>query len=559
MQVGLTTFLLLLLPSLGMIWNMHQRSTDILNGSIKDDLIAAAKVMATLVDPEKHATFQTPAQEASDDYLHQIEKLGTMRPAIDPKSCIKFVYTCVQKADGIHFVLDDTPPGDADHDGVDDKAHIMEPYPEANEALKRVFVSRTAEVNDKPYSDKWGTFLSGYAPVFDAKHQVVAVTGVDLALTDYQHQIAGLRLVALLSVCGAIALAYVAGLAMARYHRKLCQAFSEEEGLREAALAASRAKSDFLATMSHELRTPLNAIIGNTQLLGDAVVDEDKKRSVAEVHRAADSLLGMITDLLDYSAMDSGKVPIQRKPSTICKLVSEACDRFRAESLTKDLSIQVKCDDARVMIDPVHVKQLLRHLISNAIKFTQQGSVSVTATFSGGMLRLSVKDTGIGISDEKKRHLFDLFDQEDMSSTRVHGGMGIGLAICKRICDSMGGRIIVTSAAGQGSEFQIEIPAEQAAEPGTVWLVTKDSLATILVRTVADKAARKLAVVDDVSRVVAADGDLVLLDLGSVPERAVKGRHVIAMNADPGVPLKGNYAETLFAPLKPADVRRVLA
>lgn len=541
-----------------MIWNMHRRSSEILSESIKGDLNSAARVMATLVDPVKHLTFQTPDQEPGEDYLQQIDKFTKMRTVIDPKCAIRFVYTCVQKPDGIHFVLDDSPPGDADHDGVDDKAHIMEPYPDASEALKRVFVSRTSEVNHRPYTDKWGSFLSGYAPVFDAQGEVIAVVGVDMALTDYLYQTGGLQLVTLLSACGAFALAYVAGLAMSRYHRKLLLAFREEKHLRDAALAASRAKNDFLASMSHELRTPLNAIIGNAQLLDDAVIGEDKKRSVTEVQRAADSLLGMITDLLDYSAIESGKLPIQRRATQMKKLVSEVCLPFEELARNKGIGFTSEADRARLMVDPVQVKQLLRHLSGNAIKFTSAGSVSVSARVTGNLLRLMVKDTGIGVREEQRQRLFEMFSQADMSTTRQHGGMGIGLAICKRICDAMGGNITLMPGNDSGSEFHVELPVERAAEPGVVWLVTTDNLATILVRTVADKSGRKLRIVATASQVIAADGDTVLLDLGSVAERPRKGWRVIALNAEPDVTLDQGFEEVIFAPLKPADVRRVL-
>ena len=169
-----------------------------------------------------------------------------------------------------------------------------------------------------------------------------------------------------------------------------------------------------------------------------------------------------------------------------------------------------------------------------------------------------VKDTGIGVREEQRQRLFEMFSQADMSTTRQHGGMGIGLAICKRICDAMGGNITLMPGNDSGSEFHVELPVERAAEPGVVWLVTTDNLATILVRTVADKSGRKLRIVATASQVIAADGDTVLLDLGSVAERPRKGWRVIALNAEPDVTLDLGFEEVIFAPLKPADVRRVL-
>lgn len=559
--MGVTAALGLLLPLLGTIWNMHERSRAILTESIKGDLIAAAKVMATTVDPVVHGTIREPAQETSAAYQEQIAKFIKMRPAVDPGGMIKFVYTCIERDGQIHFILDDTPEGDSDHDGIDDKSHIMEPYTEANEALRRVFKTRAPEVSTEPYTDRWGTFLSGYAPVVDSDGRVVAAVGVDLSMKDYDLQIAGVRAVARLSVLGAASISLLAGLAIAKYHRGLTRAFGEMLTLNQAAMAASRAKSDFLAGMSHELRTPLNAIIGHADLLA-ASSRSDQKPSIKEVQQAADSLLGMISDILDYSSMDVTSLTVNRRPVAVAALATEAGASFAAAAAAKGLTFGFTVDPAcpaRVMLDVTPVKQVLRHVIGNAVKFTSQGRVSVRVKSEpSGTLRFIIRDTGMGITDDKRARLFEMFDQADTSTTRKHGGTGIGLAICKRLCDAMQGRIWLENTSAMGSEFHVELPAESAPEPGVIWLITKDNLTSILVSNVAAKLGRKIKIVDSAGSLTDAANDLVLIDLGSVSVGAIHAGRVIALNVDESAGEGRGFTEVLPTPMKPADVRRVL-
>ena len=185
-RVGFIVAAAFLLPSLATIWNLHQRSRQFLIEDMKGDLTVAARVMAGVIDPDLQETFHDRAQETSDAYVAEIAKLTRTRSLVDPKGMIKFVYTCVEKDGRIYFILDDTPEGDADHDGVDDKSHIMEWYTEASDTLRQVFKSGRTQVSDTPYQDKWGRFISGFSPIFDAQHHLVAVVGVDLAMVDYE-------------------------------------------------------------------------------------------------------------------------------------------------------------------------------------------------------------------------------------------------------------------------------------------------------------------------------------------------------------------------------------
>ena len=560
-KVGAFVSVIFMLPMLAVIWNMHQRSRSILTTTIKGDLISAAKVMATTVDPAVHSTFRDRAQETSPAYQEQIAKFIKMRPAVDSSGLIKFIYTCIERDGQIHFILDDTSEGDADHDGVDDKAHIMEPYTEASDALKLVFKSKVPEVSEAPYTDKCGTFWSGYAPVMNSLGEVAAVVGVDLSMKDYELQMAGLRTMAFLSSVAALCLSTLAGLAVAKYHRRLMHTYDGMLRLSDAAMAASRAKSDFLASMSHELRTPLNVIIGHTEMLA-ATARGGQQESVEAVQKAADSLLGMISDILDYSSMDGSTLTVHRKAVVLDSLLDELRTGFTSDASVKGLSFDLGVDagcPARVMLDPTLVKQVLRHVIGNAIKFTHQGGVQVRLkTEPGGKLRFIVRDTGVGIREEKRARLFEMFDQADMSSTRQHGGAGVGLALCKRLCDAMQGHLWIEKSDEHGSEFHFELPAPAAPEPGAVWLLTTDSLVKMLVTQVATKLGRRIEVAEEPGAIHAQEQDVVLVDLGSCSAEGVTAAQVIALNADESVSKGSRFTEVLHVPMKPADVKRVL-
>jgi signal transduction histidine kinase len=338
--------------------------------------------------------------------------------------------------------------------------------------------------------------------------------------------------------------------------------FAEQVKLGDAAMAASRAKSDFLAAMSHELRTPLNAIVGHGGLIAETATAAQRE-SVSEVRRAADSLLAMISDILDYASLDAGHMALHRKPARIALLVNEVHKLMVGDAAAKKLSFEVEVDPACpawLMLDATLVKQVLRHLVINAIKFTSIGGVRLQVRLEkGNLLHFIVHDSGCGVSEENRARLFELFSMGDASTTREHGGTGIGLAICKRLCDGMKGRIWLARTGAGGSEFHVELPTEVVPEPGKVWLVTKDSLTSILVSSVAMKQGRAIEVVDDVHRVAASDQDVVLVDAATVNAEGVKARCVVALNAE-GVltaPPTG-FAEVLTAPLKPADVKRLL-
>ncbi len=234
---------------------------------------------------------------------------------------------------------------------------------------------------------------------------------------------------------------------------------------RQLAEAAASIKSAFLANMSHEIRTPMNAVVGLTNLLLDTPLNSDQEDFVSMIKVSADHLLKIINEILDFSKLESGEMQLESIKFDLKELIEQVVEILanRAHSKELNLSYWIETHTPRLVKgDPTRLQQVLTNLIGNAIKFTNQGGVTVDVQpiFCGTTnttIRITVTDTGIGISPENQQKLFQSFSQADASTTRQYGGTGLGLAICQRLIDLMGGKIGVDSQPGAGSAFWIEV------------------------------------------------------------------------------------------------------
>ncbi len=238
---------------------------------------------------------------------------------------------------------------------------------------------------------------------------------------------------------------------------------------------ANQHKAEFLANMSHELRTPLNSILGFSQLLleGDGgVLTSDQRQDVDIIAQNGQHLLALINDLLDISKLEAGKAQLHRGEVEVEPLISECVESVRSLAKTKrlDLSASVSAEVGRVFADGPKLKQVLLNLLGNAIKFTEAGSVRITAERQGAELRVSVRDTGIGVPVEDAERIFESFQQGKSGVSGKYQGTGLGLAICRQLVEMHGGRIWVKSTAGQGSTFTFTIP--QRAVPDAIDLAS---------------------------------------------------------------------------------------
>jgi len=263
--------------------------------------------------------------------------------------------------------------------------------------------------------------------------------------------------------------------------RKLAEA--ELTAAMQAAEAANMAKSAFLANMSHEIRTPMNAVIGMTELARQTILTAEQREYLDLVKASADSLLTIINDILDFSKIEAGKLEIEEIPFRLRDSVQEVTKMFALDARSKGLDLECRVESGipeELLGDPVRTRQILINLLGNALKFTERGSVDVEVTLErdagdarGAMCRFAVRDTGVGIPAEKQAAIFAAFSQADSSTTRIHGGTGLGLTISSRLVEMMGGRIWVDSVPGKGSTFYFTLrfgarTEERAAAEGDV-------------------------------------------------------------------------------------------
>ncbi len=570
---------------------MHENAREVMENSLRQGLLSYARALAGVVDPDQHSQFTRREQETSPEYLQQLVALDTLKRALDVKGMVKYVYTCVLHDGEVRLVLDTTPEGDADGDGQDDKAHILDPYPEASHTLRRTLEKGVPAVDSIPYTDRWGTFLSAYAPVFNSAREVVACLGVDVELTDFNAQLASLHTAELLHFVGAFSLSLLAGIFMYIYHLRLRVAVGDLTTAEMAAQASSRAKSDFLATMSHELRTPMNAVLGMIQLLQKANLKPVEHEYLKTAYEVGDRLMTMINDILDFSQIDVGTIALVRDRVDLPALLEDVTASVRDEARLRKLDLTAHIAPGCPTLfwgDNTRLRQLLRHVVGNAVKFTDSGYVRITAkVVLPGEIQFKIEDTGVGIGKENQEALFDAFYQSDSSIRRRHGGTGLGLAISKRLCDAMKGRIWFESEVGRGTTFHIALPGEPVMEPPqgeakapegagsrSVLLATDDDLVQLLVAGVARKMELPIHSVTTASdlpaSVEAEDARYVMVDASIldaptvewVREQRKKIRknsvQYCLLNATAGDTRNEAFHHVLTSPLKPSTIRETL-
>ncbi|MFN3520727.1 MAG: ATP-binding protein [Phenylobacterium sp.] len=327
-----------------------------------------------------------------------------------------------------------------------------------------------------------------------------------------------------------------AALRRERMERQMAGALAAARRAETAAEAANAAKSAFLATMSHEIRTPLNGVLGMAQAMDADALSPHQRDRLAVIRQSGQTLTALLNDILDLSKIEAGQVELESISFDLEEVLRAGAAPFAAAAAAKNVALRldVAADAAGAYEgDPTRLRQIVHNLVSNAVKFTEAGGVTVQAGRREQQLVLSVTDTGAGIAPDQIEKLFDKFVQLDASTTRRHGGTGLGLAICRDLCALMGGSIEVRSAPGEGSTFTAVLPLPRlaprardadAARPAPevsrelrVLAAEDNAVNQLVLQTLLKQAGVEPVTVGDGAKAVeawlAADWDVILMDV----------------------------------------------
>lgn len=278
----------------------------------------------------------------------------------------------------------------------------------------------------------------------------------------------------------------------------------ELEASRDRAWESSRLKSEFLAMMSHEIRTPMNGVIGMAELLLSTNLDETQRDYATMIYEESNALLRILNDILDFSRIEAGKVVLDPVPYSVYELCAHIAEIARRQAERKGLAFHVVLPPGIPVLfgDGGRLRQIVINLITNAIKFTKKGSVSLiveaeTAADQQILLRIHVRDTGVGIEPEKIPALFEPFIQGDSSTTRQHGGTGLGLAIVKRLVTLLNGEIDVTSEPGHGSTFTVSVTMDRSSDSSSAFATSSKAVQWSAPLPKATDSSKRILVVED--------------------------------------------------------------
>jgi signal transduction histidine kinase/CheY-like chemotaxis protein len=468
---------IMVISSLGLLYMWHSARAAQLD-AVRTELKQLARVAATLVDGDRHRLIRSPAQAGGPEHLTLLAPLVKFHKAA---SDIIYVYTAILQGDRVYFVLGTDYEYRVEGDNEIPDA-IMAPHDTWDPTLQRALQQHEVTVDEAPVKEAVRSYMSAYAPFYDSQGRFVGVVGVDMWVHDFDARIAAIRRAGTGAFAAIAMLSVLAGFVVFRLSRtarrgrrrdlivqaRLADAKQQAEVQAQRAEAASKAKSDFLAMMSHEIRTPMNGVLGFANLLLDTPLDAEQREFAQTVQRSGDALLTVINDVLDYSKIEAGRMTVERIDFDLRSVGVEVCKILHTTIAERKLAMSLSYDESLprfIKGDPVRLRQVLLNLAGNAVKFTERGTVRIELSrLDEGAVKISVVDSGIGITAEQLDRMFQRFTQADSSTTRRYGGTGLGLAISKTLVELMGGSIGVNSQPGVGSTFWFTLPLIAATQ-----------------------------------------------------------------------------------------------
>jgi len=471
---------IMVISSLGLFYLWHSAREAQLD-AVRTELVQLARVAATLVDGDRHRLLKSEAQAGGPDHLALLAPLVKFHKATTD---IIYVYTAILDKNRIYYVLGTDYLYRVDGD-TEQPELIMAPHDTIDPTLRGALERHEVAVNREPVKEAVRSYMSAYAPFYDSQGRFVGVAGVDMWVRDFDARVGAIRRAGIGAFAAVALLSVLAGLLVMRLSRiarrgrrrdriiqsRLAEAKQQAEIQAQRAEGASRAKGDFLAMMSHEIRTPMNGVLGFVNLLLDTPLNAEQREFAQGVRRSGDALLTIINDVLDYSKIEAGRMSVEQIDFDLHAVCLEVRSILQSAAAERGLVMTLAYDAALPRLikgDPVRVRQVLLNLASNAVKFTDYGTVRIEVSrFDPEHLKISVVDSGVGITADQLDRLFQRFTQADSSTTRRYGGTGLGLAISKTLVELMGGKIGVHSVPGAGSTFWITLPQGAVSAAGT--------------------------------------------------------------------------------------------